>query len=311
MSGEHGMGVIEHFAGDQMSARRHLEQVLALDARSAHGGDLSRFQDMVRFGTDLRLAAQLLLARVLWLLGFADQAVRMMEKSLGEAEATGHAISQCYVLAVAACPIAFWVGDRVAAARYTVMLVDLSRQHVLPHWAAFGARFERVLVVKAGGLGGGSPRRSGGQEERVDPNLSFRSLTGLMPLAEALGQVGRVAEGLALLEAWIEQFEAGCFTPELVRLKGELLLAQMTSGAAETAEQLFRRAQDEARRRETLSWELRAATSLAGLLRGQGRPADATACLQPIYDRFTEGFGTADLIAAKQLLDDLSRTGHR
>jgi predicted ATPase len=50
---------------------------------------------------------------------------------------------------------------------------------------------------------------------------------------------------------------------------------------------------------------LRAATSLARLLRNQGRPADATACLQPLYDRFTEGFGTADLIAAKQLLDEM------
>jgi predicted ATPase len=54
---------------------------------------------------------------------------------------------------------------------------------------------------------------------------------------------------------------------------------------------------------------LRAATSLARLLRDQGRLVDATACLQPIYDRFTEGFGTADLIAAKQLLDDLSAAG--
>jgi hypothetical protein len=47
------------------------------------------------------------------------------------------------------------------------------------------------------------------------------------------------------------------------------------------------------------------------LLRDQGRPADAYACLQPVYDRFTEGFGTADLIAAKQLLDDLGASGHR
>lgn len=51
-------------------------------------------------------------------------------------------------------------------------------------------------------------------------------------------------------------------------------------------------------------------TSLARLLRNQGRAADATACLQPIYDRFTEGFSTADLIAAKELLDDLGVAGH-
>jgi predicted ATPase len=56
------------------------------------------------------------------------------------------------------------------------------------------------------------------------------------------------------------------------------------------------------------SWELRAAKSLARLLRNQGRPA--AACLRPIYNRFTEGFGTADLIAAKQLLDDLAAAGY-
>jgi predicted ATPase len=47
----------------------------------------------------------------------------------------------------------------------------------------------------------------------------------------------------------------------------------------------------------------RAATSLARLLRDQGRSADATALLQPIYERFTEGLDTADLKAAKALLD--------
>ena len=108
-----------------------------------------------------------------------------------------------------------------------------------------------------------------------------------------------------MVEAGIAQSEAGWFTPELLRLKGELLLLQSTPAAAETAEDLFRQALDEARRQEALSWELRAATSLARLLRNQGRPADAIACLQPVYDRFTEGFGTADLIAAKQLLDEL------
>jgi predicted ATPase len=54
-----------------------------------------------------------------------------------------------------------------------------------------------------------------------------------------------------------------------------------------------------------LFWELRCATSLARLLRDQSRSANATAVLQPIYDRFTEGFYTADLKAAKALLDTL------
>jgi predicted ATPase len=54
-----------------------------------------------------------------------------------------------------------------------------------------------------------------------------------------------------------------------------------------------------------LSWELRTATSLARLLQDQSRSADALTLLQSVYDRFTEGFATADLRAAKTLLDAL------
>jgi predicted ATPase len=84
---------------------------------------------------------------------------------------------------------------------------------------------------------------------------------------------------------------------------------QGATGAAAAAEGLFRQALDWARRQGASSWELRAATSLARLLLSQRRSAHAMAVLQPVYDRFTEGFDTADLIAAKQLLDELSNSG--
>jgi predicted ATPase/DNA-binding winged helix-turn-helix (wHTH) protein len=305
MFGKSMVAVAEHYVGDQASARGQLEQLLTQGDADAPGPDVVRFRDVVRFGVDLRLRVTVFLARVLWLQGFADQAVRMAEQSLREADATGHAISQCFVLAIASCPIAFWVGDRVATTKYTARLVELSQQHALPHWAAFGARFEQVLVIKAGDLGGRSRRRPSGRDEVAAPNFSFRSLSGLTQLAEALGQAGRTTEGLAALEADVEQFEDGCFSPELIRLKGELTMQQDMPGAAGSAEALLRQALDGAREQGALSWELRAATSLARSLRSQGRPADAITCLQPIYGRFTEGFSTADLIAAKQLLDDL------
>ena len=92
---------------------------------------------------------------------------------------------------------------------------------------------------------------------------------------------------------------------ELLRVKGELLLMQDARGSAAAAEGLFRQALEGARRHDALSWELRAATSLARLLQGQRRSADALALLQPVYDRFTEGFKTTDLEAAKAVLDEL------
>jgi predicted ATPase len=105
--------------------------------------------------------------------------------------------------------------------------------------------------------------------------------------------------------------EPGGFNPEFLRLRGELLLLQTAPATVEPSEDLFRQALDFAHQQGALSWELRAAMSLARLLRDQRHPSDAIACLEPVYRRFTEGFGTADLIAAKQLLDGLSDAGRR
>lgn len=298
------MGVTEHYVGDQMSARRHLEQVLAQDAVDDHGRDARRFQDVVRFGIDLRVTTRVFLARVLWMQGFSDQAVRAAEMSIEEAQATGHALSLCYALALAACPIALWVGNLTAAAHYTGMLAVTSIKHDLPRWSAYGSRFQKVVVLMEGDIAARSQLLDTSLDEVAQSNLSFRSFMGLSHLVEMLARAGRMTDGRAVLEG-MEQYEEGCYTPELLRLKGELSLLLGTFAAVETARDLFRRALDQAHQQGALSWEMRAATSLARLLRDQGSPRDATACLQPVYDRFTEGFDTADLVAARELLDDL------
>jgi predicted ATPase len=71
------------------------------------------------------------------------------------------------------------------------------------------------------------------------------------------------------------------------------------------AEPVFREAVREAGRQGSRGYELRAAISLAGLRRDQGRTAEARDLLAPIYGWFTEGFDTADLREAKALLDKL------
>jgi len=297
--GERMMGAAKHFLGDQISARRHLEHALTLYEPTDHR------RGVTRFATDMRVIVRVFYARVLWLQGHADEAVHTAEMSVGEAQEIGHAMSLCYALALAACPIALWVGNLTAAAHHTGMLVDQSRKHGLSLLSTFASRFQRVVALKGGDLATGSRPLRISPEEIVDPNISFGILTGLTEQAEALGHAGQIGEGLVLLEAGIEQSETGWLTPELLRLKGELLLLQNTPAAAETVEDLFRQALDEARRQEALAWELRAATSLARLLRDQVRTAEALGALRPVYDRFTEGFDTSDLILAKRLLDEL------
>jgi predicted ATPase len=125
-------------------------------------------------------------------------------------------------------------------------------------------------------------------------------------MAEALGHAGRTTDGLATVEAGIDRSQGGWLTPELLRLKAELLLLQGAPGAATAAEALFRQALDWAHRQEAVSWELRSATSLARLWRDHHRRIEARDLLASIHGRFTEGFDTADLRLAKRLLGELT-----
>ena len=299
--GERAMGISQHYLGDQSKARRHIERVLAdyviADARP----------HLIRFQIDLRVMARVFFARVLWLQGFPDEAMRAAERSVEDARAANHAISLCYALFLGACPIALSVGDLVAAEHYVSMLLDNSTRFALTFWAARGRSYQGALVIKRGDVDTGLPLLRAGFDELGEARSAVFGLIELL-MPEALGRAGQIAEGLAAIEEAInhsENTEERWMIAEMLRIKGELLLLQGGPTAAAAAEDHFRQALDWAARQGALSWELRAAMSLAGLLRDQGRSADALALLQPVYDRFTEGFDTADLKTAKLLLDEL------
>jgi len=127
-------------------------------------------------------------------------------------------------------------------------------------------------------------------------------------LAEACMETGRLDDGLSALReamAAADEHETRQYETEMHRLKGQLLLRQDLSKAAE-AQSCFQRAVEIARNQSAKSLELRATMSLARLLNGQGKRDEARAMLADIYGWFTEGFDTRDLKDAKALLDELS-----
>jgi predicted ATPase len=126
-------------------------------------------------------------------------------------------------------------------------------------------------------------------------------------LAEGYRVLHQVEAGLNALKEGFEIMERTgehVFQAELHRLNGQLLLVQSANNATE-AETCYRQALDISRQQRAKSWELRAATSLATLWQEQGKRQEAYDLLAPIYDWFTEGFDTADLIEAKSLLNDI------
>lgn len=103
-----------------------------------------------------------------------------------------------------------------------------------------------------------------------------------------------ITQALTCAEQTGEDYAAA----ELHRIKGELL---MKSSELESAGKCFADALAIARHQETRSWQLRAALSLhrLDLMLGNSQPAQ----LAEVYSFFTEGFETADVKQARELLD--------
>jgi predicted ATPase len=295
-----------HILGDQSSARSHIEHVLNEYVSS------NRRADPSRFGFDLIGIASIYLARILWLMGLPEQAMRVAERAIDEARAVNHSNSLSHALAMGACPIARLSGDLDAAEHYAQELLDHTRRHGLTFWHTLGRTNLGLLMILRGDVAKGIKILHASLNDAGDARWQERFMAFLDPRAEAFAYEDKTEAALAAVTetiAELEETEELWLLPEMLRIKGELLLSHGEDGARTAAEDRFRKALGSARRGGALSWELRAAMSLARLLRDQGRSADAIEILRPVYSRFTEGFDTADLKRAKALLDALSQAG--
>jgi hypothetical protein len=260
--------------------RALLANFILLDQRSL---------DLIRY--DQRVSARVYLARILWLQGFPDEAIHTAKGAVDAARESNHALSLCYALLGAAWAM-LWVEDLAAAERYIVMLLDHSARLGLALWRAWVRIFQEVLVIRRYDFGPGLRQLRAAFDEFGSAMSDWISAMFLTELAAGFARAGQIADGLAAAEQAIEraeQTEARWLFPESLRITGELLLSQAAAGAARAAEDYFWQAIDWARRQDALSWELRAATSLARPRRrsGSSRGGDGAppAGLQPLHRR--------------------------
>jgi predicted ATPase/DNA-binding winged helix-turn-helix (wHTH) protein len=301
--GDRMMGAALHFLGDQDAARRHVERMLGQYVTPDRRSDTARFQ------FDQRVTARITHARVLWLLGLADQAMREVEDNIENALSIDHMLSLCNALAQAACPIALLVGDLAAAERFISLLLHHTQGQAFGVWHAYGECFKGELLIRRGDVDAGL-RLSGAAVEKLRKARFVQYLTAFLgTLAEGLAGAGQISQGLALIDealARCERYEERWCIAELLRIKGELVLRQHSPSKFQEAEDHFIRSLDWAHRQGALSWELRTATSIARLRQQQGRAREGRDFLASIVGRFHEGFGTADMTAARQLQEALA-----
>jgi predicted ATPase/DNA-binding winged helix-turn-helix (wHTH) protein len=256
-----------------------------------------------------RAMARAMLARVLCLQGFAERAHGEARASVDDAPASDHPLSISRVLNFGMCRVATMTGDFVAADRAIAHSIEVATRLNAPFWQMVGRFLEGKLMVE---------RRDFAQglavlQEAFDTcrqtgwRVSYPEFRGTLAAAYlGLGQLGEALDAVddAMANSGPRHGQMW-YLPELLRTKGEILLQLAEDQSASAAEDCFDQAGQMAREQGAMFWELRVALSLARLRVAQGRHNDARQILAPVYSRFTEGFGTADMQAARALLGAL------
>jgi class 3 adenylate cyclase/predicted ATPase len=286
------------FGGRFASSRSHLEEVLALYDPNCHCSLVDQA------GIHPQVVSQAYLGTVVFCLGFPDQALAQSNAAIAEARRLAHPPSLAVSLTNGTTVLSL-VGDHAILGEWVDQLVTVTTDQGFPFWRAQGTINRGWVKVRNGDvIEGISLLRSGSTAYRA---TGAESLTPYFTalLARACEIAGQVEEAVTLLDnalQIVERTGERWFAAELNRHKGQLLLRQ---GQSEAAEELYCKALGIAREQEAKLWELRAAVSLARLRRDQGRRAEARDLLAPVYGWFTEGFDTQDLKEAKALLDEL------
>jgi predicted ATPase len=302
MQGHLITGVTAFYSGELIAARQHLERALSL-----YDPQLQRGHATV-YGLDPGVPSLSQGAWMLWHLGYPDQARSMGQQALALGEDSSHPSMLCFArLLIAVLHQSCREEQRVEELAEAAMRLAAEQGFVA--WSGEATILRGWALANQGQSEAGIAHMRQGLANNKAISMNVLQPYLLALLAEAYGQVGQPAQGLALLaEALtvVDQGEMRHYEAELYRLKGELL--RMQGEEQVTVEANFRQAMDIARRQGAKSLKLRAGISLGRLLQQQGRPDEACQILTEVYDWFTEGFDTADLKEARALLDALAES---
>ena len=299
MIGRRLMGSSLLLTGEVAESRVHFEQALALHDPAKHRPLTTRF------GQDIGVSILMFRSQALWLLGYPEFALADADRGLKDAREIGHAPT----LMIALADITHMLCGNYAIANTNLRdLVALADEKGVIWWQALGMSLQGYLSAVTG--------EASNSVRTISTALTVWRSTGstvfiplsLLFLATAYCELGQLDDaGRCIGEAMtmVEKTEERWFEAEIYHMAGKVALMSRQQDLAK-AEAHFERALAVARKQGAKSLELRAAMSMAGLWRGEGKRSEARDLLAPVYAWFTEGFDTIDLKKAKALLDALA-----
>jgi predicted ATPase len=302
LEAHHRQWATKHFMGDYATAEAHIEFGI-----TTYDPDKHHFLTYIYTGHDPGVCCRNYSAEMLWLRGYPDQALARSREAVTLAERVAHPLSNVQA-------------QQSASQVHLLRREPKEARRWLDKWILMSQEFGFALSISVGRFQMGWALAEEGHAaegvREMREGIAAITATGaanglpfwLSILARACGESGEASEGLEVLDRAlaIAQSGAKCHLAELLRTKGELLLRRDPQD--DSAEGWIQQAMTLAHDEETKIHELRAAVSLAHLYQVEERHREARDVLSPIYNWFTEGLDTRDLINAKNLLMQCNRT---
>ncbi len=281
------LGISHHLAGEQLQARGELE----LSLEPSLPPDLFRSR------------AGIALARCLWLLGYADQARAVADRTIRDSGAFGNPTIQC-IVRLWNLSVCLWTGDLDKALEDLGTFSSLAEANAFELYIAAANGFRGQVAIIQGRTEDGVGLLKASLASMRAVRYEVLTSTFVPVLAKGLMDTGRDDEALRLLDATIDD----------CRRRGELFalpeLWRVKAGAeSSNAERWLHDALECAQRQGARAWELRAANDLARAWLNSGRAEDARQLLTPLRKEFSEGLGTVDIREADQILACIASSG--
>jgi predicted ATPase/DNA-binding winged helix-turn-helix (wHTH) protein len=287
-----------HAIGEQEVARSYSESGFKRATETGlHNIDI--------FGYDHRIRALIVFARVLWLRGYPDQAVRVAREALEDAQSPDRPVNLC-VARIYATTVLMWCGSLLEADKQIEQVIACAKKYSLDPYHAVGQAMKGELAVMRGQYSFGVTLLKESLSV-LHAEMHHVLTTGFSrSLAEGLCESGRFDEALLTIDGALLRANAQQMTfdmPELWRIRGNILAK---TNQYDDAEESLLKSLSYTQTQNALSLELRTAISLARLWGSNGHQFIATSVLNKAYQRFNEGYATLDLRIAKGMLDQFA-----
>jgi class 3 adenylate cyclase/predicted ATPase len=283
--------------GKLLESQEHLLRARTIFDPDRHG------HHVFVYGQDPQAYGYIYGALTLWFLGYPEQAVLSAERALQLAERTRHPLTLVGVLSFSA-DLHHHLKNSAAFGDFAERTIEVAMDQNLPMWAASAHSMRGWARFQGGDQEAGIAEIQAGLDAFRKTGAEINTAYLTSRLVEACLISGRIEEGLAGVDEAFRGVDGGLehyYEAELHRLKGELL-RRLPDPPIAQAEACFERAVTISRAQSAKSLELRAAMSLGNLWVDAGRRSEAASLLAGVYDWFTEGRSTPDLVAAEHLL---------